>query len=98
MLKYVSSPFNTDATIATEALFLYAREEHGLSMSETRLYKYFGYAREDITHGWRKCHNKENFITKGFLVCVLHQIVIRITKSRTNQWMGHVACRREVRN
>jgi hypothetical protein len=36
------------------------REEHGLSMFKNRvLQRIFGPKRDEVTGGWRKCHNEK---------------------------------------
>jgi hypothetical protein len=47
---------------------------------------------EKLMRGWRKLHSKE-----------LHNLyslsnIIRVTKSRTMRWVGHVTCIGEMRN
>jgi hypothetical protein len=62
------------------------REEQQLGVFENRvLRRIFGPKRDEVTGGWRKLHNEE-----------LHNLysspsIIRIIKSRTMKWAGHVA-------
>jgi hypothetical protein len=62
------------------------REEHKLRVFENRvLRRIFGVKRDDVTGEWRKLHNEE-----------LHDLypspsIIKIMKSRTMRWAGHVA-------
>jgi hypothetical protein len=56
------------------------------------LRRIFGTKRDGVTGGWRKLHNEE-----------LHNLysspsIIKITKSRTMRWVGHVARMGEKRN
>jgi hypothetical protein len=72
---------------------LTVREEHKLRVFENRvLRRIFGPKRDGVTGGWRKLHNAE-----------LHNLyslpsIIRIIKSRSMRWVGHVAQMREKRN
>jgi hypothetical protein len=72
---------------------LTAREEHKLRVFENRvLRRVFGPKRDGVTGGWRKLHNEE-----------IHNLysspsIIKIIKSRTMRWMGHVARMGEKRN
>jgi hypothetical protein len=69
------------------------REEHKLRVFGNRvLRRIFGPKRDGVTGGRRKLHNEE-----------LHNLysspnIIRIIKSRTMRWAGHVARMRENRN
>jgi hypothetical protein len=62
------------------------REEHRLRVFENRvLRRIFGPKRDEATEKWRKLHNEE-----------LHDLysspnILRVTKSRTMRWVGHVA-------
>jgi hypothetical protein len=48
------------------------------------LRRIFGRKRMKLREG------RENFITRSFVICTLHQI-IRMIKSRRMRWVGHVA-------
>jgi hypothetical protein len=67
------------------------REEHRLRVFENRvLRRIFGPKRDEVTSEWRKLHNKE-----------IHDLysspsIIRIIKSRSMRWTGHIA-RMEVK-
>jgi hypothetical protein len=69
------------------------REEHRLRVFENRvLRRIFGPKRDEVTGGWRKLHNEE-----------LHSLysspsIIRMIKSRSMRWAGHVARTRKKRN
>jgi hypothetical protein len=69
----------------SETWFLTLREEHRLRVFKNRvLRKMFGRRRYEVAGGWRKLHNKE-----------LHELyssssLIRIIKSWTMRWAGHV--------
>jgi hypothetical protein len=69
-----------------ETLSLKLREEHRLRMFENRvLRRIFGPKRDEVTGEWRKLHNEE-----------LHDLysspsMIRLIKSRTMTWAGHIA-------
>jgi hypothetical protein len=71
-----------------ETWSLRVREEHKLRVFENRvLGRIFGPKRDEVTGGWGKLHNEE-----------LHNLysspsMIRIIKSRTMRWAGHVARR-----
>jgi hypothetical protein len=64
---------------------LILREDHRLRVFENRvLRRIFGPKRDEVTRGWRKLHNDE-----------LHDlyfsaIIIRMIKSRSMRWAGHV--------
>jgi hypothetical protein len=69
------------------------REGHKLRMFENRmLRRIFGPKRNDVMRGWRKLHNEE----LHSLHCAPY--IIRVIKSRTMRWMGHVVHTREMRN
>jgi hypothetical protein len=56
------------------------------------LKRIFGPKRDEVTEGWRKLHNVE-----------LHNLysspsIIRMLKSRSIRWAGHVERMREMRN
>jgi hypothetical protein len=69
-----------------ETWSLTVREEHNLRLFEKRvLRRIFGPKRDEVVGGWRKLHNEE-----------LHNLysspsIIRIIKSKTMKWAGHVA-------
>jgi hypothetical protein len=69
------------------------RQEHELGVFENReLRRIFGLKRDEVMGGWRKLHNKE-----------LHDLysspsIIRIMKSRSMRWAGHVTPMGEKRN
>jgi hypothetical protein len=70
----------------SETWSLTLREKHRLRVFENRvLRRIFGPKRNDVTGEWRKLHNEE-----------LHDLysspnIIRVVKSRTMRWAGHVA-------
>jgi hypothetical protein len=76
-----------------ETWSLALREEHGLRVFENRvLRRIFGPKRDEIIGGWRKLFNEE-----------IHNLyslpsIIRMIKSRSMRWAGHVACMVEMRN
>jgi hypothetical protein len=62
------------------------REEHRLRVFENRVLKgIFDMKRDEVMGDWRKLHNEElrNLYTSP--------IIIRMNKSRTIRWAGHVA-------
>jgi hypothetical protein len=67
--------------------------EHTLKVFQNKvLRRIFGPKRDEVTGGWRKLHNEE-----------LHDLysspsIIRIIKSRSMRWAGHVARMGEKRN
>jgi hypothetical protein len=69
-----------------ETWSLTLREEHSLMVFENRvLRRIFGSKRHEVMGDWRKLHNEE-----------LHTLyssasIIRVIKSRTIRWAGHVA-------
>jgi hypothetical protein len=69
------------------------RKEDRLRIFENRvLRRIFGPKRDELTGGWRKLHNEE-----------LHNLysspsTVRIIKSRSMRWAGHVARMRARRN
>jgi hypothetical protein len=70
----------------SETWSLTVREEHRLRVFENRvLRRIFGPKRDEIIGGWRKLHNEElhNLYSS--------QSIIRMIKSRTMGWAGHVA-------
>jgi hypothetical protein len=67
-------------------LYWCGREEHGLRVFENIvLRRIFGLKRDEVMGGWRKLHNEElhnlNFLPS----------IIRMLKSRSIRWAGHVA-------
>jgi hypothetical protein len=63
------------------------REERRLRAFENRvLRRIFGIKRDEVTGEWRKLHNEE----LNDLYCSPN--VVRVFKSRTVRWEGHVAC------
>jgi hypothetical protein len=76
-----------------ETRFLTVREEHKLRVIENRvLRRIFGPKRDGMTGGWRKLHNEE------FHNLYSSPSIIRIIKSRSVGWAGHVAGMEEKRN
>jgi hypothetical protein len=62
------------------------REENRLTVFENRmLRKIFGPKRDEVTGKWRKLHNEE------LRDLYSSPIIIRIIKSRSMRWAGHVA-------
>jgi hypothetical protein len=76
-----------------ETSYLTLREEHRLRVFENRMLgRIFGPKGDEVMGGWRKLYNEE-----------LHnlyysQSIIRIIKSRSMRWVGHVARMGEKRN
>jgi hypothetical protein len=76
-----------------ETWSLTLRKEHRLGTFENRvLRRIFGPKRDEVTGGWRELHNEE-----------LHDFyslpsIIRIMKTRSMRWAGHVARMGEKRN
>jgi hypothetical protein len=56
------------------------------------LRRIFGPKRDEVTGGWRKLHNEERHNLYSL------PSIIRIIKSRTMKWAGHVARMGEKRN
>jgi hypothetical protein len=76
-----------------ETWSLTLREEHRLRVFENKvLRRIFGPKRDEVTGRWRKLHNEE--------LCDLYssRSIIRIIKSRSMRWAGHVAQMGEKRN
>jgi hypothetical protein len=72
---------------------LILREEHRLRVFENRvLRRIFGPKRDEVTGEWRKLHNEE------LRDLYPSPSIIRIIKSRTMRWAGHVARMGEKRN
>jgi hypothetical protein len=72
---------------------LILREEHRLRVFENRvLRRIFGPKRDEVTGEWRKLHNEEPND-----LCFSPSI-IRIIKSKSLRWAGHVARIEEKRN
>jgi hypothetical protein len=68
-----------------ETLRLTLREVHRLGEFENRVLRIFEPKRDEVTGGWRKLQNEE-----------LHNLysspsIIRMIKSRSMRWAGHVA-------
>jgi hypothetical protein len=62
------------------------REERRLRVFENRvLREIFGAKRDEVTEAWRKLHNEE----LNDLYCSPN--IVRVIKSRTVRWAGHVA-------
>ena len=60
-------------------------------MFENRvLRRIFGPKRDEVTREWRKLHNEE----LNDLYCSLN--IVRVIKSRSIRWAGHLACMGEV--
>jgi hypothetical protein len=75
-----------------ETWSLIVREEHKLTVFESRVLRIFGPKWDRVTGGWRKLHNEE-----------LHNLysspsIFRIIKWRRMRWAGHVARMAEKRN
>jgi hypothetical protein len=76
-----------------ETWSLTLREEHRLRVFENRvLRRIFGPKRDEVTGGWRKLHNEElrNLYSSPS--------IIRMIKSRSMRWAGHVARMLKKRN
>jgi hypothetical protein len=68
---------------------LTVNEEHRLRMFENKvLRRILGQKRDGVTSGWRKLHNEE------FHNLYSLPSVIRMMKSRSMGWPGHVTCLR----
>jgi len=68
------------------------REERKLRVFEIMvLRRIFGPRRDEVTGEWRRLHNEE--------LNDLHPspIIVRVIKSRSMRWVGHVACMGEER-
>jgi hypothetical protein len=66
---------------------------HRLRVFGTRVWRgIFGPKRDDVTGGWRKLHNEElqNLYSSPS--------IIRMFKSRSMRWAGHIARKGERRN
>jgi hypothetical protein len=75
-----------------ETWSLKVREEHKLRVFEKRVLRIiFGPKRDGVAGGWRKLHNEEHNLYSS-------PSIIRIIKSRTMRWAGHVARMGEKRN
>jgi hypothetical protein len=76
-----------------ETWSLTLREEHKLRVFENRVLRSIvGPKRDGVTGGWRKLHNEELHNLNS------SRIIIRIIKSRSMRWAGHVARMGEKRN
>jgi hypothetical protein len=69
----------------SETLSLTFREEHRLRVSENRVLRIFGPKREE-DGSWRKLHNSDLHILYS------SPNIVRVIKSRSMRWVGHVAC------
>jgi hypothetical protein len=69
------------------------REERKLIVFGNRmLRRIFGPKREEVARGWSRLHNEE-----------LHNLyaspnIVRVVKSRSVRWVGHVVCMEEMKN
>jgi hypothetical protein len=61
----------------------------GLRVIENKVLRIFGPKRDEVTGGWRKLHNEELHSFHSTLS------IIKIIKSRSMRWAGHVARMRE---
>jgi len=69
-----------------ETWSLTLKEERRLRVFENRvLRRIFGPMRDEITGEWRKLHNEE----LNYVYCSPN--IVRVIKSRTVRWAGHVA-------
>jgi hypothetical protein len=69
-----------------ETWSLTLREEHRLRVFENKvLRRIFGPKRDEVTGVWRKLHNE------GLRHLYSSPSIMRIIKSRTMRWAGHVA-------
>jgi hypothetical protein len=76
-----------------ETWSLTVREEHRLRVFENKvLRRIFGPKRDEVTGGWIKLHNEE------LRDLYSSPSIIRIIKSRSTRWAGHVARMGEKRN
>jgi hypothetical protein len=76
-----------------ETWSLILREEHRLRVFEYRvLRRIFGPKRDEVTGEWKKVHNEE------LRELYSSPSIIRIIKSRSMRWAGHVARMEEKRN
>ena len=64
------------------------REEHRLKSFENRVLRIFG---DEVTGEWRKLHNE------GLNDLYCSPIIVRVIKSRSMRWAGHVARMEERR-
>jgi hypothetical protein len=68
-----------------ETWSLTLREEHRLTVFENKVLRIFGPKRDEVMGGWRKLHNEE------LRDLYSSPSIIRIIKSRSMRWVGHVA-------
>jgi hypothetical protein len=68
------------------------REERRLRVFENRVLRLFGPKRDELAGEWRKLHNEE--------LNDLYSLpkIVRVVKSRTMRWAGHVARMGEERD
>jgi len=75
-----------------ETWSLTLREERKLRVFENRvLRRIFGHKRDEVTDEWRKLHNEELTVQYSSMN------ILRVIKSRTMRWAGHVASMGEGR-
>jgi hypothetical protein len=61
------------------------REERRLSIFEKRVLRIYGPKKDEVTGEWRRLHNKELYALYS------SPNIIRVIRSRTLRWAGHVA-------
>jgi hypothetical protein len=73
--------------MGAETWILTLRVEHRLRVFKNRvLRRMFGPEREKVIGGWRRLHNEE------FHNLYTSENIVRVIKSRSVRWAGHVAC------